>query len=167
MMFIDQKRAHERILYEKFLYCLAGNMPVSQTELYPVTIEPDPSDFLLLREAADDLKQLGFSLEFTGKNRILLKGRPSDAGSSDPVEMLETIIEEYKSASGDPAKGAREKLAAAMACASAIQYGKPLMQNEMEDLFDTLFACSAPNYSPKGKPVINIITLEELDRKFK
>lgn len=167
LMFIDQKRAHERILYEKFLDCLAGNTPASQTELYPVTIEPNPADYLLLREAAGDLKQLGFSLEFAGKNKILLKGRPSDAGSSDPAEMLETILEEYKSAGGDPAQGAREKLAAAMACASAIQYGKPLMQNEMEDLFDTLFACSAPNYSPKGKPVINIITLEELDRKFK
>jgi hypothetical protein len=37
----------------------------------------------------------------------------------------------------------------------------------MEGLFDSLFACSAPNYSPKGKPVINIITIEDLDRKFK
>jgi len=167
MMFIDQKRAHERILYEKFLECLSGNLPASQTELSPVTIEPDPADYFLYKEAADDLKQLGFRIDFTDKNKILLKGRPSDSGSSDPVEMLELIIEEYKSAGGDPAKGARERLAAAMASASAIQYGKQLMQNEMEDLFDTLFACSAPNYSPKGKPVINIITLEELDRKFK
>jgi DNA mismatch repair protein MutL len=54
-----------------------------------------------------------------------------------------------------------------MACASAIQYGKVLNQGEMEDLFDTLFACQAPNYSPKGKPVISIITLEEIDKRFK
>jgi len=54
-----------------------------------------------------------------------------------------------------------------MAGAAAIPYGKTLMKNEMEDLFDTLFACSAPNYSPKGKPVITIITLEELDKRFK
>ena len=37
----------------------------------------------------------------------------------------------------------------------------------MENLFDTLFACQAPNYSPKGKPVISIITLEEIDKRFK
>jgi DNA mismatch repair protein MutL len=42
-----------------------------------------------------------------------------------------------------------------------------LNQGEMEDLFDTLFACQAPNYSPKGKPVISIITLEEIDKRFK
>jgi len=37
----------------------------------------------------------------------------------------------------------------------------------MENLFDSLFACSSPNYSPKGKPVINIITLDDLDKKFR
>jgi len=167
IMLIDQKRAHERILYEKFLECLRNNIPVSQTELYPLTIELGPADYALLREVADDLKQLGLNIEFAGKNTIILKGRPSDSTSSDPVEMFEKIIEEYKSAGGDPAKGAREKLAGAMAGSAAIQHGKQLTQSEMEGLFDSLFACSAPNYSPKGKPVINIITIEELDRKFK
>lgn len=167
IMLIDQKRAHERILYEKFLECICNNIPVSQTDLYPLTIELGPADYALLREVADDLKQLGLNIEFASKNTILLKGRPSDSASSDPVEMLEKIIEEYKSAGGDPAKGAREKLAGAMAGSAAIQYGKQLTQSEMEELFDSLFACSAPNYSPKGKPVINIITIEELDRKFK
>jgi DNA mismatch repair protein MutL len=37
----------------------------------------------------------------------------------------------------------------------------------MEELFDTLFGCSAPNYSPTGKAVINILTLEELDKRMK
>jgi DNA mismatch repair protein MutL len=81
--------------------------------------------------------------------------------------MLEILIEEYKSTQADPSATAREKLASAMAGASAIPYGKTLVQSEMEDLFDALFACLAPNYSPKGKPVIIIITLEELDKKFK
>jgi DNA mismatch repair protein MutL len=37
----------------------------------------------------------------------------------------------------------------------------------MEDLFDRLFACLSPNYSPSGKPVIIIIPLEEFDKRFK
>jgi DNA mismatch repair protein MutL len=37
----------------------------------------------------------------------------------------------------------------------------------MEDLFDTLFLCKAPNYSPKGKAVINILTLEEIDKRLR
>ena len=54
-----------------------------------------------------------------------------------------------------------------MAAASAIPYGKTLSQDEMENLFDTLFACRSPNYSPKGKTVITILTLEEMDKRFK
>ena len=167
LMLIDQKRAHERILYEKYLECLSKNRAVSQTELFPVTVELNPADYQVLKEIEDDLKILGFTIQFSAKNRIAVKGRPSDSAASEPSEILEILIEEFKSTQADPSSNAREKLASAMAAASAIPYGKTLDHSEMEDLFDTLFACSAPNYSPKGKPVINIITLEELDKKFK
>jgi len=33
-------------------------------------------------------------------------------------------------------------------------------------MFDQLFACSMPNFSPAGKPVMNILTLDELDKRF-
>jgi DNA mismatch repair protein MutL len=167
LMLIDQKRAHERVLYERFMECLSKNRPVSQTELFPLTIELDPVDYSVLEEIRNDLKILGFTIDFAGENKILLKGRPSNSVSADLVEMVEIIIEEYKSTRTDPSAGAKEKLAAAMAGASAIPYGKALVQSEMENLFDSLFACSAPNYSPKGKPVINIITLDDLDKKFR
>jgi DNA mismatch repair protein MutL len=81
--------------------------------------------------------------------------------------MISLIIEEFRNTQSGPSEGARERLAATMAGVSAIQYGKALSQSEMEDLFDALFACRAPNYSPKGKQVINILTLEDLDKKFR
>ena len=167
LMLIDQKRAHERILYEKYLDCLSKSRSVSQTELFPVTVELNPADILILKEIGDDLEILGFTILPTGKNKISIKGRPSISGSSDPVETLRILIEEYRSTQSDPSTGAREKLASAMARASAIPYGKVLSKDEMENLFDSLFACSSPNYSPGGKPVIIIITLEDLDKKFK
>jgi DNA mismatch repair protein MutL len=166
-MVIDQKRAHERVLYEKFLECLSKNDPVSQSELFPVTMELNPADILVLKEIEDGIRLLGFNIVFKAENEILIKGRPSEFISNDPAEMLGLIINEFKSSQSDPSSGGKEKLAAALAGASAIPYGKVLDQSEMENLFDVLFACSAPNYSPKGKPVIMIITLDDLDKKFK
>jgi len=81
--------------------------------------------------------------------------------------MVEILLEDYKTTQADPSTGDKEKVAAAMASASAIPYGRNLSHDEMENLFDTLFACKAPNYSPKGKPVITILTLEEIDKRFK
>jgi DNA mismatch repair protein MutL len=167
LMLIDQKRAHERVLYERFLECLSNNRAISQTDMFPLTAELNPADYIILKEIEKELELLGFNIQHSGKNKITINGRPSDSGSSDPLEMLEIIFEDYKNTQAEPSTGAREKVAAAMAGASAIQYGKVLSQGEMEDLFDSLFACQAPNYSPKGKPVINIITLEEIDKRFK
>lgn len=167
LMLIDQKRAHERVLYERFLECLSNNRAVSQTDMFPLTTELNPADYYILKEIEGELELLGFSIQYSGRNKITINGKPSGSDSSDPLEMLEILLEDYKNSEADPSKGAKEKIAAAMAGASAIPYGKTLNNNEMEDLFDTLFACQAPNYSPKGKPVIAIITLEEIDKRFK
>jgi DNA mismatch repair protein MutL len=167
LMLIDQKRAHERVLYERFLECLSSNRAISQVDMFPVTTEINPADYFILKEIEEELEILGFSFQYSGKDKITITGKPADPGSSNPVEMLEILLEDYKNTQSEPSTGAKEKIAAGMACASAIQYGKVLSQGEMEDLFDTLFACRAPNYSPKGKPVISILTLEEIDKRFK
>jgi DNA mismatch repair protein MutL len=167
LMIIDQKRAHERVLYERFLDCLSNDRAVSQTDMFPVTTELNPSDYFILKEIEGELELLGFSIQHSGKNKITINGRPSGSESSNPIEMLEILLEDYKNTQADPSKGAKEKVAAAMSAASAIPYGKVFNQNEMEDLFDALFSCRAPNYSPGGKPVISIITLEEIDKRFK
>ena len=135
--------------------------------MFPVTMELNPADLFVIKEIEDDLNLLGFRINHSGKNKLIINGVPSDGSVTNPVEMLEILLEQYKSTQNDPATGATEKVAAAMAGASAIPYGKTLAQNEMEDLFDTLFGCSSPNYSPTGKPVISIITLEEIDKRFK
>lgn len=167
LMLIDQKRAHERILFERFLICLSNNQSVSQTEMFPVAIELNPADYFVLKEIENDIRLLGFNIQYSDKNMISITGRPSGSGSSDPVEMLEILLEEYKKTQSDPSTGSKEKIAAAMAGAAAIPYGKVLLKSEMEDLFDNLFACKSPNYSPKGKPVINILTLDDIDKRFR
>jgi DNA mismatch repair protein MutL len=167
LMLIDQKRAHERILYEQFLDSLSNNRAVSQADMFPVTTELNPADLYIIKEIEGELELLGFRIQHSGKNKITINGRPSGIDVSNPIEMLEILLEDYKNTQADPSTGAKEKIAAAMAGASAIPYGKVFIQSEMEDLIDTLFACQAPNYSPKGKPVLTIITLEEIDKRFK
>jgi len=167
LMIIDQKRAHERILFEQFLGNLESSLSLSQAQLFPVEITLDPSDILNLREIEDDLRLLGFAFEYGEGNTISVTGKPTGLGSDDPAMMIGILLEEFKRTRSDPSAGIREKVAAAMAGASAIPYGRPLLKNEMEDLFDALFMCKSPNYSPNGKPVINILTLDEIDRRLK
>jgi DNA mismatch repair protein MutL len=166
LMLIDQKRAHERILFEQFRECLNNGHSVSQADMFPLTVELDPSDYNLLTEIEKDLGVLGFKFSHPGENRITITGKPALNESPDTIQLLEIIIEDYKNTESSPLTNEREKVASAMAGASAIPYGKVLNQEEMEQLFNGLFACTSPNYSPKGKSVITILTLEDIDKKF-
>lgn len=168
LMLIDQKRAHERIMYERYLEITGNSKGISQADMFPVRIEMNPADYLLLLEIKDEIARLGFKIEYPDNTTIIsLTGRPSDTQFEDPVELIEILLEEYKSTQADPSTGMKEKVAAALASAAAIPYGKVLSKMEMEDIIDNLFACKAPNYSPKGKAVISIITLEEIDKRFR
>jgi DNA mismatch repair protein MutL len=166
LMLIDQKRAHERILFEQFSDCLSNERAVSQADMFPLSAELNPSDYYVLKEIEKELHLLGFKFDHQGSNTITITGRPAISSSVDTLEMLEILLENFKSTESAPSADAKEKVASAMAGASAIAYGKVLNENEMEDLFDKLFACKSPNYSPKGKPVISILTLDDIDKKF-
>jgi len=167
LMIIDQKRAHERILYEKFLEYSGSSRTVTQAELYPVEMELNPADACVLKDIETEIRLLGFGFHFSGTNSIVITGRPAEVGVTDPKMMLGILLEEYKTTESEPSSGIREKVAAAMASASAISYGRILQKGEMEDLFDALFSCKSPNYSPKGKAVISILTLEEIDKRLR
>jgi len=166
IMMIDQRRAHERVLYEKFLASLGDGPAPVQVSMFPVVAELNPGDIVILNEIAEQVKVLGLDVETGKNNTVTVKGHPADSRNANPLEMLEMVIAEYKRTLGDPSVGARERVALSMAKAAAIPYGLALTQTEMEELFDMLFACSLPGYSPSGRTVMNIITLEELDRRF-
>lgn len=166
LLIIDQKRAHERILYESFMDCLENCHENSQSSLFPLTMELNPADYCVLKDIEEPLATLGFSIDFNGENSITIKGYPSISSSEDIKTTIEILIEEYKSACKDPAMSVKEKLSMAMASASAVPYGKPLGNIEMATIFDSLFACSSPNYTPKGKCIVSILTLEEIDKRF-
>jgi DNA mismatch repair protein MutL len=166
IMMIDQRRAHERILYEKFLNSLADGPKPVQVSMFPIEVELTPGDMVILREIDEDLLKMGFDVEQGKDNRARIKGHPADSRNPNPLEMLYSLIAEYKITLNDPSVGARERVAMAMAKASAVAYGMALTQTEMEEMFDQLFACSMPNFSPAGRPVMNILTLDELDKRF-
>jgi DNA mismatch repair protein MutL len=166
IMMIDQRRAHERVLFEKYLASLSDGPKPAQVSLFPVEKELSPGDMIIIDEISEQIRMLGFEVETGNDNIVTITAHPADSRNASPVAMLETLITEYRQTLGDPSIGVRERVALSMAKASAIPYGMPLTYTEMEELFDMLFACTMPNYSPTGKTVMNIITLEELDRRF-
>ncbi|MFW5831653.1 MAG: DNA mismatch repair endonuclease MutL [Prolixibacteraceae bacterium] len=166
LMVIDQKRAHQRILFEKFMEVLKSESVASQQQLFPQTIELNPADAEVLRNILEDLLALGFDIREFGKNTFIINGTPGVLDVSSPEVIIEKLLEEYKNSPVDARKKAREQVAISLAKASALNYGTELKQEEMDHLIDDLFACSTPNYSPGGKKVISILQLEDIEKTF-
>jgi DNA mismatch repair protein MutL len=167
LMIIDQKRAHERILFEKFMRSIRSGSIIAQQQLYPVNIELIPSDYLLIKELSKEIAEFGFDIRDFGPNSILISGCPVDTGHADPAEIIGSLLAEYKSTGSAFRETPREKIARNLARSSAIQYGKSLTRDEMQEMIDNLFACDMPNYSPGGKNVITIISNDDIDKRFK
>ncbi len=167
LMVIDQKRAHERILFEQFMNVLKSNEVASQQQLFPHTFELNASDAALLTSILDDLKALGFDVREFGNNTFIINGTPGMLNTSSPQEVIESLLEEYKQSVPDVKEKAREKVATSLAKASAINYGQALQPDEISELIDNLFACQTPNFSPTGKKILSILPVDEFEKMLK
>ncbi len=166
LMVIDQKRAHERILFEKFMDVLISDSVASQQQLFPQTIELNPADSALLKSILEDLLSLGFDIREFGKDTFIINGTPGVLDVSSPELIVEKLLEEYKNSPVDAKAKAKEQIALSLAKASALDYGMELKKEEVDHLIDNLFACSTPNFSPDGKKVLTIIPTEDIEKSF-
>jgi DNA mismatch repair protein MutL len=167
LMVIDQKRAHERILYERLMQVMETNEVASQQQLFPETFELNASDATLLTSILPDLRALGFDIRDFGKNSFIINGTPGVLNTSSPVEIIESLLEEYKNSPVNLQEKARETVAISLAQASAIPYGHALKPAEINEMIDNLFACQTPNFSPKGKKILSIMPLEDFEKLLK
>lgn len=167
LMIIDQRKAHERILFEKFINSLENHQGIAQQTLFPQTIELNASDYTLLQVIIEDVRALGFDIREFGKKTFVINGTPADILNCEPKELVENLLANYKSNQMDVKLKIRENLAKSLAKASALNYGKSLSNEEMSSIIDQLFACATPNFTPDGKAIISVLESQELESRFK
>ena len=166
MMIVDQKRAHERVLYGKYLGALDHKAPIKQQELYPMVIELNPADHAILFQLFDDICNLGFSIRDMGKGKIEISALPDGFESADLKEWLETFLKETQENEVDIREEITNRLAASLARRSAVGYGRSMQPEEIRELLDQLFACTEPALTADGKAVFKILPTEDLDKLF-
>ena len=167
LMVIDQRRAHQRILFEKFMTTITTHQRISQQLLFPQTLEINASDTSLLQTMLEDLNDIGFDIREFGPDTFIINGVPGMLDDNNIKGIIESMLEEFKNSASELKERAKERLATSLAIASAIDYGYQLSQEEASGLIDSLFACQKPNYSPTGKPVIEIIKMDEIEKRLK
>ena len=166
LMWVHQRRAHIRVLFEKYRQQMSERRGASQGVLFPERVELSMNESLVLESISDDLVSLGFDISSLGGATFVLNGVPVGIEGLQPVKLLTDIIHSAMEQTGDVAEKVRDRIAAAMAKAVAIVSGQLLSQDEMASLIDDLFNTSMPSHTPDGKSVIHIMNDSEIDRIF-
>ena len=84
----------------------------------------------------------------------------------DAENAICEIIDEYENSETLKHSSKQEKIAATVACKSAIKAGQALELNEMKTIISNLFKCKMPHICPHGRPIIIHFTMQELDKRF-
>lgn len=164
---IDQQSASEQILYEKFLHTLNENQGLAiQKLLFPHTIHLSPADFAIASRILHSLNQLGFDIQEFGKNSLVVHGMPAEIENSEnPEKLLEEFIGQIKE--GFELKtNLSENLAKVLARQMSVKRGKPLNEETMKELIDSLFACKIPYQSPFGRKCFVTFELNDFEKLF-
>ena len=164
LMMVDQRRAHIRILYERYMKQMQEHNAATQGLLFPELLELSPSDAALLTGILDDVRALGFDITSLGGSSFSIVGAPS--GQSNPVAVVQQMVESVKQQDGAHADALHHQLALVLARHNAIEIGEVLTPVQMETLIGDLFQCDNPNLSPSGKTIITILQQEQIDKMF-
>lgn len=166
LIIINQKRAHERILFEHFIHAFQEKHNSSQQLLFPESIEFSPKEAVILEELLPDLQKLGFDINLFGKNTYVINGVPSDLKDNDSKELIENVVSNYQEETGKTGWDLRTKLAKALAQKLAIRSGQKLVYEEMKTLCEQLFLCENPLSSPSGKPILSTYPFKMIDKQL-
>ena len=165
LMMVDQRRAHIRILYERYLKQMQEHNAATQGLLFPELLELSPSDAALLTAILDDVRALGFDITSLGGNSFSIVGIPS--GQVNPVAVVQQMVESVKMQDGGHTDALHHQLALVLARNNAIEVGEVLTPVQMEAIIGDLFQCENPNLSPSGKIILTILQQETIDKMFK
>ena len=166
LMVIDQHRADVRIRYERYMRQLADAPSQTQRLLFTETIDLTPTEATLMPELLPSLAAVGFDLTPLGPVSYAVAGVPADIGSVDPVGLLHDILADADASLplSSHLSPFTSRLALTLARKAAISYGEVLSNDEMDTLFNHLFACSDVNHTPDGKTILSILPQEDIER---
>jgi DNA mismatch repair protein MutL len=168
LLIIDQHSAHERILFQELMDAFDRGGQTSQRLLFPVTLRLTPAEYATVMDARELFERTGFEVEPFGGRTIIMHSAPAPHPYFNAERCVRDMIAEL-SAGSELTRSARtqfERMAMTFACKAAIKAGQRLSPQELERLFERLFATDLPYHDVHGRPTVIRLSLDELTRRF-
>ncbi|EFV03852.1 DNA mismatch repair endonuclease MutL [Prevotella salivae] len=163
LMIIDQHRAHVRILFDRYQEQLKRSEAAAQKLLFPENLHCTASEEVTLSKILPELQDLGFEISPLGGSTYAILAVPSGLEGLDMINLLRDMILSAQEKPTNLREEISRELALTMARKAAIPQGQVLNNAEMENIFNSLFSSSNPNYTPDGKNILCILKQNEIE----
>jgi DNA mismatch repair protein MutL len=168
---IDQHVAHERILFEKILRDRQVEKVQRQRLLMPLLVELKPGQMVVFARISEELERNGFEVEPFGPHTLAVKAAPVGLEGAALELMLAEVIEQSSEdvdeiAQNQSLTALRARIAASLACHSAIKVNTHLDQIRIEWLLVELAKTSHPTSCPHGRPIALLYSWKDIQRAF-
>lgn len=166
LMIIDQYRAHTRILYEGYIEQMQKRRPSSQKPLFPDTIHFSASDKVVVEAVMPELQNIGFELTQNEEGDYTITAVPSGLDGLDYVALVQDLVASAREKTTSAIDDINHSIALELARNAAVTYGQVLTNAEMENIVNSLFACSNFSYTPDGKKILTMLRQTDLEQLF-
>lgn len=166
LMIIDQYRAHTRILYEGYIEQMQKRRPSSQKPLFPDTIHFSASDKVVVEAVMPELQNIGFELTQNEEGDYTITAVPSGLDGLDYVTLVQDLVASAREKTTSAIDDINHSIALELARNAAVTYGQVLTNAEMENIVNSLFACSNFSYTPDGKKILTMLRQTDLEQLF-
>jgi len=167
IVIIDQKNAHERIIYEKFLDQKQNQNLHGQSLLFPEVLHLSPAENLAMEKIAPVIAHYGFVIEPFGKNAFVLQAMPDILllDTREKIHVIQQVLDEYQE-NRKLGPTIHETVAQLFAKNMSVKRNRRLSEEEIKELVHQLFGCKEPAVSPSGKKCFVTFKSEDLEKLF-
>jgi len=166
LVLIDQRAAHERILYESFQEKKGRNAVNSQVLLFPLTLRWSAQESVVLNDRLELLRGLGFDIEpFSAESghmsTFILRAVPDGLQESLAESVIQTILSEDV-----PDDTLQDYALLSVVRSMAVSRNTYLQPEERTDLVARLLQCADPVRRPGGGKTFVEWSRTDLDKLF-
>ncbi len=166
MVVIDQSRAHQRVLYERFLRNSTIKQAISQQLLFPLSLSFSKTEIGVLNNIKETLTAVGFVFDSIEGESVQITGLPLLVTASEVGIVLDQLISDCQREVIGENFSQSDILSKTLAKSLAVKTGEALDTSSQLALVNDLFACKETRVSPFNKPVYITISESDIDKKF-
>lgn len=166
LLLIDQHAAHERILYDKITAEIRKAEVCMQNLLTPFLLKTGRAESVFLSENLSVFSAFGFEISEFGEGCFKITAVPYLLREMDLQAYFDDVLSQTDNLLHSPLNALNDKLKQ-MACKAAVKGGTILSDNEIESLLNQLEKEKTILLCPHGRPIIVILSVKEIEKKFK